>query len=70
MGREQGDEIPTDAPVYVRGEAERIAYTPTDEVNLRAQGWVRKTGKRAGSRGGGRRGAARAGDAGNAPSDD
>lgn len=73
MGKEQGDEFPTDPPVYVRTvngvEQERTALTPTDEVNLKAQGWVRKTGKRAGSRSGGNRGGgSRAADTGNAPS--
>lgn len=43
MGKLQGDGLPD--PVYytkeVDGEALwRPAYTPTDEVNLQAQGWV------------------------------
>lgn len=46
IGREQGDEIPTDPPIYigtVNGQTvERVAYTPAEEVNLRARGWVRK----------------------------
>lgn len=47
MGREQGDELPENPPVYVRvdehGENQtRKAYSPTDAVNLEARGWVRQ----------------------------
>lgn len=54
IGREQGDELPTDPPIYVgtvNGEpVQRAAHSPADEVNLRARGWVRKTEKHAGKR--------------------
>lgn len=55
MGREQGDEIPQNPTVFVRtdengDQQERSAYSPADEVNMKARGWVRKTEKPAGKR--------------------
>jgi hypothetical protein len=55
MGREQGDELPKNPPVYVRTDAngdeqERAAYSPVDEVNMKARGWVLKSEKPAGKR--------------------
>jgi hypothetical protein len=52
MGRPQGDQLPKDPVIFVgkvNGEVvERPAYSPADEANWAARGWVRKSERRGG----------------------